>query len=141
MDRAEMAAKLGSVPLFTNLEASDLDAIAARMKEVHFQPGRAIATQGDTGVGFHFIVAGEAEVSGDGVPAHRIGPGGYFGEIGLIDGGVRSATVTAATELTTLALVTWDFHPLLDNPAFARALLLGLCQLVREYRAAASATN
>jgi CRP-like cAMP-binding protein len=141
MNRAEMAAKLGSVPLFANLEASDLDAIAARLKEVHFQPGRAIATQGDTGVGFHFIVAGEAEVSGDGVPAHRIGPGGYFGEIGLIDGGVRSATVTAATELTTLALVTWDFHPLLGNPAFARALLLGLCRLVREYRAAASATN
>ena len=141
MDRTEMVAKLGAVPLFANLEPSDLDAIAARMKEVHFQEGRAIATQGDTGVGFHLIVAGRAEVSGDGVPPHEIGPGGYFGEIGLIDGGVRSATVTAVAELTTLALVTWDFQPLLDNPAFARALLLGLCRLVREYRAAAAATN
>jgi len=141
MDRTEMAAKLGSVPLFANLEASDLDTIAGRMKEVHFQEGRAIATQGDTGVGFHLIVAGTAEVTGEGVPKHTIGPGGYFGEIGLIDGGVRSATVTAVTELTTIALVTWDFQPLLDNPAFSKALLMGLCQLVREYRAAAAATT
>jgi CRP-like cAMP-binding protein len=141
MDRSEMAAKLGSVPLFANLAAADLATIAGRMKEVHFQEGRAIATQGDTGVGFHLIVAGQAEVSGEGVPHHKIGPGGYFGEIGLIDGGVRSATVTAATALTTLALVTWDFQPLLDNPAFSKGLLLGLCQLVREYRAAASATR
>jgi CRP-like cAMP-binding protein len=140
MDRTEMAAKLGSVPMFAKMEPHDLAAIAGRMKEVHFQPGRAIATQGDTGVGFHLIISGRAEVSGEGVPSHEIGPGGYFGEIGLIDGGVRSATVTAATELTTLALVTWDFQPLLDNPAFAKALLLGLCRLVREYRAAAAAT-
>ena len=72
------------------------------------------------------------------MPTHTIGPGGYFGEIGLIDGGVRSATVTAKTDLTTLALVSWDFQPMLDNPAFSKGLLLGLCQLVREYRAAAA---
>ena len=77
-------------------------------------------------------------VSGDGVPKHTIGAGGYFGEIGLIDGGVRSATVTAATELTTLALVSWDFQPMLDNPAFAKGLLLGLCRLVRDYRESAA---
>ena len=141
MDRTQMVAMLGSVPLFAHLEPADLDSIAGRMKEVHFQQGRAIATQGDEGVGFHLIVQGEAEVTGEGVPVHRIGAGGYFGEIGLIDGGVRSATVTAATDLTTLALVTWDFQPLLDTPAFAKGLLLGLCRLVREYRAAASKTN
>lgn len=141
MDRTEMAAKLGSVSLFANLEESDLQTIAGRMKEVHFQEGRAIATQGEPGVGFHLIVAGTAEVTGDGVPKHTIGPGGYFGEIGLIDGGVRSATVTAVTELTTIALVTWDFQPLLDNPAFSKALLMGLCKLVREYRAAAAAIS
>jgi hypothetical protein len=46
--------------------------------------------------------------------------------------------VAAATDLTTLALVSWDFQPLLDNPAFSKGLLLGLCRLVRDYRAAAS---
>jgi len=141
MDRSEMSVLLGSVPLFANLEPADLDSIAGRMKEVHFEAGRAIATQGDSGVGFHLIVDGEAEVTGEGVPVHRIGRGGYFGEIGLIDRGARSATVTAVTDLTTLAVVSWDFQPLLDNPAFSRALLLGLCTLVRQYRAAAAATN
>jgi CRP-like cAMP-binding protein len=141
MDRTEMTRRLASVPLFAHLEPHDLDQVAARMKEVHFEPGRAIAKQGDSGVGFHLIVEGQAEISGDGVPRHSIGAGGYFGEIGLIDGGVRSATVTATTDLTTLALVTWDFQPLLDNPAFSKGLLMGLCRLVRDYRDAAAATN
>ncbi len=138
MDRNEMVALLATVPLFANAEPVDLDSIARRMKEVHFAAGRAIATQGDSGVGFHLIVEGEAEVTGDGVPVHRLGRGGYFGEIGLIDGGPRSATVTAVTDLTTLALVAWDFQPLLDNAAFSKTLLLGLCTLVRQYRDAAS---
>jgi CRP/FNR family cyclic AMP-dependent transcriptional regulator len=139
MDHDEMVNRLRGVALFASLGEVELGSIAKRMKEVHFQAGRAIATQGDAGVGFHLIVDGEAEVSGEGVPKHAIGPGGYFGEIGLIDGGVRSATVTAKTDLTTLALVTWDFQPMLDNPAFARGLLLGLCRLVRDYRQAAAA--
>jgi CRP/FNR family transcriptional regulator, cyclic AMP receptor protein len=138
MDQDEMARRLGAVPVFADLDEPELHSIAGRLKEVHFEAGRAIATQGDTGVGFHLIVDGEAEVSGDGVPTHTIGSGGYFGEIGLIDGGPRSATVTAHTDLTTLALVSWDFQPLLDNPAFTKGLLLGLCRLVREYRAAAA---
>jgi CRP/FNR family transcriptional regulator, cyclic AMP receptor protein len=141
MDHDEMVNRLRGVALFASLGEDELGSIAKRMKEVHFEPGRAIATQGDAGVGFHLIVDGEAEVSGEGVPRHTIGAGGYFGEIGLIDGGVRSATVTATTELTTLALVTWDFQPLLDNPAFSRGLLLGLCRLVRDYRQAAAATT
>jgi CRP-like cAMP-binding protein len=138
MEENEIAKLLSSVPLFAQIEQHDLMLVAARMKEVHFEPGRVIAKQGDSGVGFHLIVEGEAEVSGEGVPKHSMGAGGYFGEIGLIDGGVRSATVSAATDLTTLALVSWDFQPLLDNPVFAKGLLMGLCQLVRDYRESAA---
>lgn len=141
MEPDDIVSRLRGVALFANLGPAELDSIARRMKEVHFEAGRAIATQGDAGVGFHLIVEGEAEVTGEGVPRHRIGAGGYFGEIGLIDGGVRSATVTATTDLTTLALVSWDFQPMLDNAVFARGLLLGLCRLVRDYRQAAAATT
>jgi CRP-like cAMP-binding protein len=138
MEESEIAKLLSSVPLFTQIEHHELELVAARMKEVHFEPGRVIAKQGDSGVGFHLIVDGEAEVSGEGVPRHSMGAGGYFGEIGLIDGGVRSATVTASSDLTTLALVSWDFQPLLDNPVFAKGLLMGLCRLVRDYRESAA---
>ncbi|HEX3300009.1 MAG TPA: cyclic nucleotide-binding domain-containing protein [Actinomycetota bacterium] len=140
MEESEIAKLLSSVPLFTQIEHHELELVAARMKEVHFEPGRVIAKQGDSGVGFHLIVDGEAEVSGEGVPRHSMGAGGYFGEIGLIDGGVRSATVTASSDLTTLALVSWDFQPLLDNPVFAKGLLMGLCRLVRDYRESAAGT-
>ena len=138
MNESDVAKRLASVPLFAKIEHHDLELVAARMKEVHFEPGRVIAKQGDSGVGFHLIVDGEAEVSGEGVPKHAIGTGGYLGEIGLIDGGVRSATVTAKSDLTTLALVSWDFQPLLDNPAFSKGLLMGLCRLVRDYRESAA---
>src|ERR1044072_1068442 len=99
MNESDVANRLASVPLFTKIEHHDLELVAARMKEVHFAPGRVIAKQGDSGVGFHLIVDGDAEVSGDGVPRHTIGAGGYFGEIGLIDGGVGSATAAGARGL------------------------------------------
>jgi CRP-like cAMP-binding protein len=80
------------------------------------------------------VVDGTAEVSRDGDVLTHLGHGGYFGEIGLIDGGPRSATVTATTDLTTVSLVGWDFTPLLDNASFAKGLLLGLCRIARGER-------
>ena len=47
MNESDIAKLLSSVPLFTQVEHHDLELVAARMKEVHFQPGRVIAKQGD----------------------------------------------------------------------------------------------
>lgn len=138
MDQVQIAEALRAVPLFASLSPGQLEAVADNMKEVHFEAGRVVAKQGDEGVGFHLIVEGEAEVSGEAVPTHSIGRRAYFGEIGLIDGGPRSATVTATTDLTTLSLVTWDFQPLLNDASFSKGLLLGLCAIVRQYREAAT---
>lgn len=138
MDQSTIVELLRSVPLFSSLPDHDLKQVADRMKEVHFPSGTAVAKQGETGVGFHLLVEGTAEVSKNGTRLTTLSHGGYFGEIGLIDGGVRSATVAAASDLTTLALVSWDFQPLLDNPVFAKGLLLGLCRLVRDYRESAA---
>ena len=96
--------------------------------------GAYVAKQGETGVGFHLVVDGTAEVSKDGAVLTHLGHGGYFGEIGLIDGGTRSATVTATSDMTTVSLVGWDFTPLLDNPSFTKGLLLGLCRIARQER-------
>jgi len=63
----------------------------------------------------------------------------YFGEISLIDGKPRSATVRAESDLTTASLVTWNFRPLLDEvPGLAQALLLVLCERLRAVEQAAS---
>ena len=66
----------------------------------------------------------------------RLGPGDYFGEISLIDGKPRSATVTAAGSLTTLAVPHLAFSEMLDeNPAAARDVLIQLCARLREAEA------
>jgi CRP-like cAMP-binding protein len=134
MDQSTIVELLRSVPLFSSLPDHDLKQVADRMKEVHFPSGTAVAKQGQTGVGFHLLVEGTAEVSKDGTPLATLAHGGYFGEIGLIDGGPRSATVTATSDLTTVSLVGWDFTPLLDNASFAKGLLLGLCRIARQER-------
>jgi len=134
MDQKTIVELLRSVPLFSNMSNHDLSQVAARMKEVHFTEGTSVATQGQSGVGFHLVVDGTAEVVKDGVRLTELRHGGYFGEIGLIDGGPRSATVTATSELATVSLVEWDFTPLLENSSFTKALLLGLCRIARQER-------
>jgi CRP-like cAMP-binding protein len=134
MDQTTIVELLRSVPLFSSLPDHDLKQVADRMKEVHFPSGTAVAKEGETGVGFHLLVEGTAEVSKNGTPLATLAHGGYFGEIGLIDGGPRSATVTATSDLTTVSLVGWDFTPLLDNASFAKGLLLGLCRIARQER-------
>jgi len=134
MNQDAIVELLRSVPLFSNLTDHDLAAVADRMKEVNFSQGTSVAKQGESGVGFHLVVDGTAEVTKDGDVLTHLGHGGYFGEIGLIDGGPRSATVTATTPLTTVSLVGWDFTPLLENPSFTKGLLLGLCKIARQER-------
>ena len=68
----------------------------------------------------------------DGVEHATLGAGSYFGEISLIDGGPRSATVTAKSDLKTVSLTSWDFNALLDEyPELARELLIQLCGRLR----------
>ena len=64
--------------------------------------------------------------------ARTLGAGEYFGEISLIDGGPRSATVRTTSEVDALSLPSWAFRPLLDEePELARSLLLVLCGRLR----------
>ncbi len=121
-----------SVPLFSGFGAKEMQRVAAIAKEVEFPAGKEIAKQGESGVGFHMIVEGEASVSVDGANHGTLGPGAYFGEMSLLDGGPRSATVAAASDLKTVSLTSWDFNALLDQfPELARKLLVQLCGRLR----------
>jgi CRP-like cAMP-binding protein len=132
MDQHGALERIRSVPLFGDFGDKELQRVAAIAKEVEFTAGREIAKQGETGVGFHMIVEGEVTVSVDGVTHASLGPGSYFGEMSLLDGGPRSATVTATTELKTVSLTSWDFNALLDQyPELARSLLIQLCRRLR----------
>jgi len=102
--RSEHLETLASVPLFSGLPRKRLLAILRSAHEVSFPPGGHLVEEGARAGGFFVINEGEATVSTDGTELARLGPGSYFGEVAVIDGGPRSATITAATPVDTLEL-------------------------------------
>jgi CRP/FNR family transcriptional regulator, cyclic AMP receptor protein len=139
MDQQGALDRIKSVPLFSDFGDKELQRVAAIAKEVEFPAGKVIAKQGETGVGFHMITEGEAAVTVDGVEHAKLGAGSYFGEMSLIDGGPRSATVTATTDLNTISLTSWDFNVLLDQfPELTRMLLVQLCRRLRSVESSIS---
>ena len=125
---------LGDVPLFHGLSKKELNAIAESGKEVNHAEGREIVKEGSTeAAGFHLILEGNAKVVANGRTVNRLGPGDHFGEMSLLDGGPRSATVIAETDVRTFSVTAWAFRPLIDrNPSIARKLLVDLSRRLRE---------
>jgi CRP-like cAMP-binding protein len=135
-DHAHAVEQLRSVPLFRDFSDEELGHVAQVTKRVEFPEGRTVANQGEVGVGFHLIIEGSADVIQDGETIGHLKPGEYFGEISLIDGGTRSASVTTTAPTTTLSIAAWDFSRLIDHSnAMMKKLLIGLCQMLRTTRA------
>ena len=106
--------------------------IARLLKERRFAKGETVIMEGSGGAAFFIIDSGEATVSSKGVDLATLGPGEYFGEVALIDGGPRSATVTAATDLVCYGLTFWEFRPLVErNGTIGWKLLQALAKQLR----------
>jgi pyruvate,water dikinase len=121
------------VPLFADLSPAELEQVTRLFKERRFAEGETVTKEGSGGAAFFLIHSGEATVSVNGTPRPGLKPGDYFGEIALIDGGTRSATVTAATELVCYGLTYWDFRPLVqENAGIAWGLLQSLAKRLRD---------
>ena len=131
--KREMVERLGQVRLFKELSKSDLREIEDIGKVVQHAAGHTIMEQGESGAGFHMILSGEARVVRGGRTVVRLGPGEVFGEMALIDGGPRTATVIAETDTTTFAIVTWDFRTLVrKRPGMCWSLLISMTERLRE---------
>jgi CRP/FNR family transcriptional regulator, cyclic AMP receptor protein len=132
----EREALIADVDLFRDLSRARLKRLAAAAREVSHPVGKAIATEGLGAHAFHYILEGEAEVTKDGRVLRTLGPGDYFGEISMIDGKPRSATVSAIAPLHVLAIPHQEFEQVIDeDPGFARHLLKTLCARLREAEA------
>ena len=130
------AENLQKVPLFKDLSSRDLKQLAGAMNERTYAAGREITTEGESGLGFFVVADGTATVTIDGQTRRQLGPGDHFGEMALIDGGRRSAQVTAETELTCYGMTAWNFRPFLkDHPDLVWALLQTLVARLREAEA------
>jgi len=126
-------AALQRVQLFADMDRRQAEQIARLLKERRFAKGETVIREGTGGAAFFLIDSGEAAVSSKGAPLRTLGPGDHFGEIALIDGGPRSATVTATTDLVCYGLTFWEFRPLVErNGAMAWKLLQALAQRLRD---------
>lgn len=124
MNRSEIAKQLQAVPLFSGLTKKELGVVGGVAKEVSASPGDVLAKEGESGVGFFLIVSGAARVVVGGRTRRRLGPGDTFGEIALLDGGPRTATVVAETEMALLGITAWAFKSLLtEYPSITLKLL------------------
>jgi CRP-like cAMP-binding protein len=121
------------VPLFHGLNDKQMKALANNFTERSFREGQELTAEGTGGAGFFVIESGEARVTVDGEERRTLGPGDYFGEIALIDGGLRTATITATSDGKSYGLTPWQFRPLVEeNASIAWPLLEAMAKRTRE---------
>jgi CRP-like cAMP-binding protein len=81
----------------------------------------------------HVIMAGEVKVMVGDRTRRRLGPGAFFGEIALLDGGPRTASVVAETPVRTFAITSWNFRAVLkSHPSLPLKMLEEVCSRLRE---------
>ena len=102
------ASQLKSLPLFADVPDEELAQIAGFAQEVNVDQGRELVREGDFSYEFMAIEDGEAEVTREGQHVADLGPGDFFGEMGLLEKTLRNATVTAKTPMKLVTLTGWD---------------------------------
>jgi CRP-like cAMP-binding protein len=106
---------LRSHPLLAEFTDVELSRLSSRLEEVDVEPGTELTRTGERALLFFLIVEGEAEVSRDSHRLFSLGPGDFFGEIGLLDDDVRTADVVALTPMRVAAMLPGDFRGMLED--------------------------
>lgn len=130
---------LGRVPLFSGCNQSELREIARLGTELVIEPGRVLTEEGAPGREFFLVVEGKAECTIRGRQVAVFGTGDYFGELALLDGGRRTATITATTPMRVVVLSVGEFAGLLQaSPSITGKLLAQLGSRLRAAQAVVS---
>lgn len=140
MGPREMASQLAKVPIFSGCSRKELELIARSAKVVSHKAGAVLAREGEPGVGLFLILDGSAEVTIGGRRKAVLGKGDFFGEVALLDGGPRTATVTATSAVTIAGITEWVFRSLLlQHPSIALRTLETVAARLRSASKDASA--
>jgi CRP-like cAMP-binding protein len=127
-----MVEVLRKVELFDGFTAKELEAVASVCRPAQFRDGDKIVTEGERSARMYVITEGTAEVRVHGEKVDEIGPGDYFGEIAVIDGEPRAATVTATSPVSTLSLASFNVKALLrTSPGVGFKMLQKACSRIR----------
>jgi CRP/FNR family transcriptional regulator, cyclic AMP receptor protein len=115
---------LGGTSLFRSCTSKELAEIASLTTDIDVKEGDVLCREGDFGLEFFVIIEGQAAVTIDAEEIATLGPGGFFGEMALLDGGSRIATVTATTPMRLLVLSRREFRGALHaSPMVAERML------------------
>jgi CRP/FNR family cyclic AMP-dependent transcriptional regulator len=122
--------------MFCNLSNRHLNEVAKYADQSSVKAGKVLAEEGHLGWEFVFILEGKARVEKGGKVINRLASGDFFGEVSLIDGGPRTATVIAETDMTLLVVNSQSLDHLLDTvPGLQKKILISLCQYFRRAEA------
>lgn len=117
------ASKLSQVALFDGMSDDDLAVVAEWFEEQKFRAGASPVKQGDFSYRFFVVLNGDVEVVQDFKVLARLGPGDFFGEMGVAEDLPRSARVTPTTDCTLATLMAWNFREMTERfPAIAHKI-------------------
>ena len=125
---------LAGVPLLSGLDRKQLERLAKDFSARAWPAGSVVVREGDDhSIGFFVVAEGHGVVTVGGKKVGEIGPGSYFGEVALITDRMRTATVTATTDLHCLVMTIWDFRAFVrGDTEVAWKLLEHLSTLLRD---------
>jgi len=126
--RAEL---LKQLPPLHHLPDGDLETLTRALDEVELPAGAVLTREGRVAEDWYLIVDGEAEVAITGQVVARVGPGEFVGEMTLVSGGPRSATVRAVSPMCVLTGHKSVLGGLLERPALTRTLLARMTDRLR----------
>lgn len=129
---------LAAVSLFSQVPRKDLTRLGRAVVQRQYRAGETIVKEGEQAVAFFMISKGRVDVmqragSGNENKLAELGPGGFFGDMALLTGDPRVATIRALEDTECLVLSRWDFlAELRTNPHIAVAMLPVLARRLAE---------
>lgn len=124
--------QLADIPFFRGWTGEELAMVDKVADYVSYKPAERLITQGTTGYEFIVILEGEVEVAVDGEVVATLGPGDHVGEMALLSGSPRSASVVAKTDVRALLVGAREFAALVaQSPSLDRKLLISLTNRLR----------
>lgn len=124
---------LKQIDVFSECSNKELKSISKLMTQVRVKEGRVLTKEGEPGREFMVIEEGSATVRRGGKVLATLGPGDFFGEMAVIAGVPRTATITADTDMVLEALNRREFSSLLDqSPGIAKKVLVGAVKRLNE---------
>ena len=122
----------GGIPLFSGVSKKGLRALVAAADEITVREGKDLVREGEHGRELYVVVSGSVRVVRKGRRVATMGPGDFFGELALVSGAPRTATVTTETETTVMVLDPRRFEVVMDRePQVAKAVMAAMADRLR----------